>query len=42
MGDRTVVRKSKCTTKGIQIIAMGRDIDGTCILGLGEQKEILQ
>lgn len=33
MGDRTVVRKSKCTTKGTKIIAMGRDRKGTCILG---------
>lgn len=25
MGNRTAVRKSKCTTEGIQIIAMGKD-----------------
>lgn len=32
MGDSTAVRKS--TSKGIQITAMGRDSNGTCILGV--------
>lgn len=32
MGDRTVGRKS--TTKGTQVKAMGRDSNGTCILGV--------
>lgn len=34
MGDRTVVRKNKCATEGIQIIAMGRDRNRTYILGI--------
>lgn len=38
MGDRTVVRKSKCTAKGTEIIAMGRDRNGTCILGVRRVK----
>lgn len=38
MGERTVVRKSKCTAKGTEIIAMGRDRNGTCILGVRRVK----